>query len=358
MGHSKKLKNLHSIFKDKAKIIKAKFSITNQTASSIQIVVLRATTRTTHSPPHEHLISSLISFGHTTRYSASACISTIINRLHHHHQPNVYVALKSLITLHHMITSGSFVHKEQLSVSNTGFGFLNLSRFADNTNIQSREFSLWVQWYARFLETNLSTSTILGCSLSLSKIEIEKSKEKLKFSLYMDLFKEIEGLVSTIEEICTAPKSLHCQTNDIIYEVMRLVGEDYRLIQYHITIRLTELSQRIHKFTNNELNELTRSLERLESCKERLSELFVNRRRNVSFWNLESELLGKLETLKEDRGMKSVSLKMIEYVTESTQLNKQIIISSRPLELLPFGDGNDWSNFEKVNLTSICLATA
>ncbi|XP_071693632.1 putative clathrin assembly protein At4g40080 [Rutidosis leptorrhynchoides] len=357
MGHSKKLKNFHSILKDKAKIIKAKLSITNHTTSSIQIVVLRATTRTTHSPPHDHLISALIAFGLTTQYSASACISTIINRLHHHNQPNAYVALKSLITLHHFITSGSFVHKEQTYVSNTNFGFLNLSRFVDNTDMQSKEFSLWVQWYARFLETNLSISNILGCSLSSSKAEIDKKKEKLKFSLYMDLFKEIEGLVSTIEVICTAPQSLHCQRNDIIYEVMRLVREDYRIIQYHTMIRLTELSNRIHKLSDSELKELTRSLERLESCKERLGQLFLNRGRIVSFWNFESELLRKLMLLRKDREMKLVSWKMIEYATESTQLNKQIIISSRPLELLTFVENNDWSSFDKVN-QSFCVDTA
>ncbi|PWA82763.1 ENTH/VHS and ANTH domains-containing protein [Artemisia annua] len=356
MGRTKKLKNLNSIIKDKAKIIKAKFSITNHTTSSIQIAVIRATTRSTRSPPHQHLISALVSFGHTTSYSASACIQTIINRLHHHHEPNAYVTLKSLITLHNMITSGSFVHP----VSNTGLGFLNLSRFMDNTDAQSREFSLWAQWYARYLENNLCTSNIIGCDIFLSsKREVEKRKEKIKFSMYMDLFKEIKALVSMIEVICTAPKSLHCQTNDIIYEVMRLVGEDYRMLQHHTLIRLTELNERVQKLNSAELNELTQCLTRLESCKGRLTELFVNRGRNVSFWDFESELMEKVVRLKQERDdMKSVSLKMIEYVTESTQLNnKQISRPLRILPLVPFGQSNNWSNFEKVN-PNICSATA
>ncbi|KAI3820251.1 hypothetical protein L1987_07795 [Smallanthus sonchifolius] len=318
MGRSKKLKNLHSVFKDKAKIIKAKFSFTNHITSSIQIAVLRATTRSARSPPPDHLISALVSFSCTTRHSAIACISTIINRLHHHYQPNAYVTLKCLLTLHHMIINGSFVLNEQISfqpMSTTSFGFLNLSRFVDDTDMQSREFSLWAQWYARFLENNLSTSTILGCYL-LSKSEIEKKKENLKFSLYIDLFKEIEALVSTVEEISKAPKSLHCQKNDIIYEVTKLVGEDYRMIQYHTMIRLTELSDRVQNFSTNELNKLTRCLERLETCKERLTELFMNKRRNQSFWDLETELMAKLMWLKEDMEMKSVSLKMIEYETD------------------------------------------
>ncbi|KAL9997536.1 putative ANTH domain, ENTH domain-containing protein [Helianthus debilis subsp. tardiflorus] len=331
MGRSQKLKNLHSIFKDKAKIIKARFTFTNHTTSSIQIVVLRATTRSARSPPQEHLISSLVSFSHTARHSALACISTIINRLHHHHQPNAYVALKSLITLHHMVIGGSFVLNEQISfhpMSTTSLGFLNLSRFVDNTDMQSREFSLWAQWYARFLESNLSTSIILGCSLSSSKSEIEKKKEKIKFSLYIDLFKEIEALVSTVEEICRAPKSLHCRKNDIIYEVTRLVGEDYRMIQYHTMIRLAELSDRIHNFSTNELNLLTRCLERLDRCKARLTELFLNRRRNESFWDLETELMAKLMRLKEDKEAKLVSRKMIEYEPMSIQLSKQLMVVS------------------------------
>lgn len=361
MGHSKNLKNLHSILKDKAKIIKAKFSITNHTTTSIQIAVLRATTRATRSPPHDHLISSLVSLSHTTRHSASACVSTIINRLHHHHEPNTYVTLKCLITLHYMITSGSFVLKEQIlfhTVSNTDLGFLNLTRFVDNTDMQSREFSLWAQWYACFLESNLSTSIVLGCHLSLSKLEIDKKKEKLKFSLFIDLFKEVKSLVSTIEEICKAPKSLHCQTNDIVYEVMRLVGEDYRMIQYHTIIRLTELNERIQNFSTNELTELTRYLERLVSCKARLTELFVNRRRNESFWDLVSELIMKLIKLKEDREKEPVSWKMIEYDTESTRYHKQLISTSRPLRFLPFGKSkNNWSKVDHFNLT-FCMATA
>nr|XP_043607967.1 putative clathrin assembly protein At4g40080 [Erigeron canadensis] len=354
MSRSKKLKNLHSIFKDKAKIIKSKFSITNHTiTSSIQVTVLRATTRSTRTPPQDHLISALISFGHTTRHSASACISTIINRLHHHNEPNAYVTLKSLITLHYMINSGSFFLKEQQknslqNFSSTNFDFLNLSRFMDNTDIQSREFSIWAQWYARFLESHLVTSNVLGCVTSLSKTDIlEKHKEKMKFSLYMDLFKEVDSLVSTIEEICNAPKSLHCQTNDIVYEVMRLVGEDYRMLQYHTMIRLTELNERMHKLSTVELNELTWCLARLERCKERLTELFVNRKRNKSFWDLENELMVKLMRLKQEKEMESVSWKMIEYVTESTQLHKQLIEYNRPLERLPFGafgKGNNWGN--------------
>ncbi|KAI3672498.1 hypothetical protein L6452_38587 [Arctium lappa] len=348
MGQSKKLKNLHSILKDKAKIIKATFSITNRTTTSIQIAVIRATTRSTHSPPPDHRISSLLSVAHTTRHSASACTSAIIHRLHHHHQRNAYVTLKSLITLHSMIAGGSFVlHSFPAAADHR---YLNLSRFVDNTDTQSREFSLWAQWYARFLESNLSTSKVLGCSLS-SKSEIDKKQESVKYSLFMDLFKEIEALVSMIEEICRAPRSLHCQTNDIIYEVMRLVGEDYRMAQYHTMIRLTELSTRIHSLSTNELSELTWYLERLKGCKERLTELFVNRRRNESFWELVTELMAKLIRLKEDRELKSVSRRMIEYTTESTQLKKQLRAASRPLGLLPLGDGNHWLNVDGVKLT-------
>ncbi|KAK1406728.1 hypothetical protein QVD17_38336 [Tagetes erecta] len=332
MGRSKKLKHIHSIFKDKAKIIKAKFSITNHTTSAIQIAVLRSTTRSARSPPPDHLISALVSFSNTTRHSALACISTIINRLHHHHQPNVYVALKCLITLHHMFIGGSFVLDEQVmmfqSMTTASYGFLNLSRFVDNTNMQSREFSLWAQWYACFLETSLFTSTVLKCHVSLSKHEFVKKKESLKSCLYIDLFREIEALVSTVEEICKVPKSLHCQKNDIIYEVTRLVGEDYRMIQYHIMIRLTELSDRVHNLSTNESSKLIRCLERLETCKAGLSDLFSNRMRNEAFWDLVTELMVKLMKLKEGREVKSLCWKMIEYETESTQFKQLLVLAT------------------------------
>lgn len=231
-----------------------------------------------------------------------------------------------------MLIGGSFVLDEGLmmfqSITTASFGFLNVSRFVDNTDAQSREFSLWAQWYGCFLENSLLTYTVLGCHISLSKHGLVKKKENLKSSLYIDLFKEIEALVATVEEICKVPKSLHCQKNDIVYEVTRLVGEDYRMIQYHIMIRLVELSDRVHNFSTNELNKLIRCLERLETCKEGLTELFSNRMRNEPFWDLVTELMVKFTRLKEEsHEVKSLCWKMIEYETESTQF-KQLVLAT------------------------------
>ncbi|CAH1454155.1 unnamed protein product [Lactuca virosa] len=123
---------------------------------------------------------------------------------------------------------------------------------------------------------------------------------------------------------------------------MRLVGEDYRMIQYHMMIRLTELSERLHNLRTNEMAGLTRCLERLEGCKGRLTELFMNRKRNESYWELVSEVISKLMRLKKYAEMKSVSRKMIEYASESTELNKQLSATSRYFGLLPYGENNYW----------------
>lgn len=107
-----------------------------------------------------------------------------------------------------------------------------------------------------------------------------------------DLLYKIEGLVSFVEQISRVPDSLHLQRNELVYEVVRLVGEDYRSLQGEILLRLEELGNRI---TENvvvdvgELNELVGYLKRLEESKENLMLLFVNRRKNNGFWELIKE---------------------------------------------------------------------
>ncbi|KAK3023246.1 hypothetical protein RJ639_044412 [Escallonia herrerae] len=227
--------------------------------SSVQVAVLRATTHTPTSPPPDHSITAILSLGHGTRLAACKCIQAVMHRLHG--TRSAYVALKCLITLHNIITRGSFMLRDQFSFhpSAGGRNFLNLLTFCDKTNLESREFSSWAWWYAGVLERN---PILLG-----------------------------------------VPDTLYNQRNDLVYEVMRLVGEDYRTTQHYIMRRLGELGDRMDGLSRGELTELASCVKRLEDCKERLVEMFVNRKRNVDFWDLISQTKMKAVKLEAEMGM-------------------------------------------------------
>ncbi|KAE8098745.1 hypothetical protein FH972_016786 [Carpinus fangiana] len=87
--------------------------------------------------------------------------------------------------------------------------------------------------------------------------------EKPAFST-SDLSRELD----VAEQIGEAPDSLHLHRNALVYEVVRMVGEDYRLVQF-------------------------------EDCKARLSLLFANRKRNDGLWELIGET--KMKLLIDDR---------------------------------------------------------
>lgn len=148
------------------------------------------------------------------------------------------------------------------------------------------------------------TSRVLGSYFSFSfllkKSDFDKEAEILTSLLNSDLLREMEALVGMVEEICYAPESLHFQKNNLVYEVVKLVSEDYRLSQYHIMIRLNEFGDRIERLSCSELGELSCGLVRLEASRERLSLLFANRKRNVVFWDLVSQT--KMKIVKERQG--------------------------------------------------------
>ncbi|KAA8528320.1 hypothetical protein F0562_035675 [Nyssa sinensis] len=356
MGHrGKNLRDLIGILKDKVSLIKAALK-TERTTSSIHVAVLRATAHFSSSPPPECRIAAILSLGNGSRLTSCACIEAIMDRLHN--SRNACVALKSLITLHNIITRGSFILRDQLSFypSAGGRNFLNLSRFRDDTDVETWELSSWVRWYANILEFNLMTSRVLGSFFSSSSIKSERDKDNMLSSLNSDLFREIDALVGMVKEICAAPESFHYQQNSLVYEVIRLVGEDYLSTQFQILIRLSEFVDRMGELSNSELAELTCCLEKLEDCREKLEELFVNRKRNDAFWDLIDQTKMKLVKVREERERKRLLARMARKIegSESTQFGERVV---GPGQLLRLPYGSSWLSVDRIHLT-VSTATA
>ncbi|GMP80386.1 hypothetical protein CsSME_00035502 [Camellia sinensis var. sinensis] len=346
MGRQNKLmRNLLGILKDKASLIKATLSI-----KPITVAVLRATTHSPSSPPPDHRIAALLSLGNDTRPTACATVAAVMDRLHS--TPDTFVALKCLITLHHIISQGSFILKDQLSFypSSGGRNFLNLSVFRDGRDAETWELSNWVRWYAGVLERNLITSRVLGVYIS------DPSSTKVTVTttlLNSDLIRDVDVLVGLVEEICRAPDSLHFQQYDLVYEVVNLVGEDYRSTQQQIVIRLGECGERIGGLSSGELVELTRCLKRLEECRERLVVVFVNRKRNDAFWDLVGETKVKAERVVEEERERERWLVRLggprrEEGSESTRGGERVL---RPSQLLMLPYGGEWLGLDRVQRT-------
>ncbi|XP_059630282.1 putative clathrin assembly protein At4g40080 [Cornus florida] len=346
MGGKKKLRGLLGILKDNASLIKSILSI-KRTTCSIHVAVLRATTHSS-SPPPDHRVTAVLSLGNGSRATACTCVAAIMDRLHRSH--TAWVSLKCLVVLHSIITRGSFILKDQFSFypSAGGSNYLNLSQFRDTTDAETWGLSSWVRWYASVLERNLMTSRVLGSYFCCSSVKTDRLKDSHDVISSMDshLLKEMDALVGMVEEICRAPESLHYQRNDLVYEVLRLVVEDYGSTQYQILIRLTEFGDRVSGLSSGELAELGLCLKRLEECRERLVELFVNRKRNDAFWDLIDHTKIKIAKVKEarEREMILVKFRRREGETESTRIGERVMGVSQLL-------GLPWLGSDRLQLT-------
>lgn len=125
------------------------------------------------------------------------------------------------------------------------------------------------------------------------------------FDRKRDLLKEMNALVGFIEGICEVPDSLHLQRIDLLHELMILVAEDYRAAQYQIISRLgsdTAFADQIARLSSTDSSELIACLNRLENCKKRLTEIFANRKRHDTFWELIDQRKMELEKMNGNRG--------------------------------------------------------
>ncbi|XP_054788967.1 putative clathrin assembly protein At4g40080 [Prosopis cineraria] len=101
-----------------------------------------------------------------------------------------------------------------------------------------------------------------------------------------DLLCKIGSLVGFVEQTAKVPESLYLQKNELVYEVVRLVGEDYRSVQSEMSFQVDEIGKRMEILDVGELGELMGYLERKEQGRRKLALLFVDRKRNDAFWDL------------------------------------------------------------------------
>ncbi|PIA51989.1 hypothetical protein AQUCO_01000100v1 [Aquilegia coerulea] len=340
MGRRTKLslKEVFGVIKDKVSLSKAAI-LSKPNNQSMHLAILRSTTHEISNPPNQKHINMILSYGHSSRNIASSCINALMVRLHNTH--NSFVAFKCLIIIHYIIKRGSFILQDQLSIypSVGGRNYLNLSNFRDNSTPESWNLSFWVRWYARFLETLLSTSRTLGFFLTSSSMDKDNERvERISSLLNKDLLRELDVLVNLHEEICKAPDLLNVQANKLVYETMDLVEEDKCFAQREIIVRVNELEERISNLSFADSVELVCVLKRLESCKEKISLLFMNKKGSlgVVIWDLVDELKEKIGESKDLCQGRFVKTGRRFGISESARFGERVI---RPDDSIKFTSG-------------------
>ncbi|KAF6166817.1 hypothetical protein GIB67_005693 [Kingdonia uniflora] len=328
MGQQSKLRyrDLLGVLKDKASLTKAVIL-----TSSLNLTIVRATTHDPSTIPHEKDIDTLLSYGHSSRIPAANCINAIMNRLQNTHDS--FVAFKCLVMIHYIIRRGSFILQDQLTIYplTGGHNYLNLSKFRDNSSLERWEMSSWVRWYARVLEYILCTFRIMGffiCSVtSHPNSSKQEHEEKVSALMNIDLIKEIDTLTGFIEELCRAPELLNIRDKGLVHEVMRLMGEEFSSSQREILIRLSELEQRVGTLSFGDSVELVCIFKRLESCKERLLVLFINRKGGLGevLWGLIRDLKEKVTIEKECGERRLVKAGWRGKFSESARFGERIL---------------------------------
>ena len=136
------------------------------------------------------------------------------------------------------------------------------------------------------------------------------------------LLNEMGLLVGMVEQICQSPESLHYQRINLVHEVMRLVGEDYRMTMREILARIAELGKRIDDLSDEDLNDVWFGLKKLEDCKEKVVLMFLNKKMNDGGWDLIAQMSKDVEGVKHRRA----SLRLVKFQgSGSTRLGGEII---------------------------------
>ncbi|PIN08447.1 hypothetical protein CDL12_18976 [Handroanthus impetiginosus] len=328
MGRITSLRDLLGLIKDKASISKAAL-LSKPEAISIRLAVLRATTHSPPIPPDDHRLTALLLLGHSSRATASLIVTALMDRLHR--TTNCVVALKCLLIIHHIIKRGPFILQDQLSIfpASGGYNYLKLSAFRDGATAATWALSSWVRWYARYLETLLGTSRVLGYFLCSSSCGVLKENQEQRISSFLnvDLVKDIDSVVVQIEEICKAPDSLVVEDDMLVKEIMGLVLNDYLSSVNGILLRLGELNERLSCLSFSDSVEIMCVLKRLSDCRERLSVLYVVKKPSTEMmWGSVQELKDRVEMLKVYKeGGKLLSLWTHEKASESARFERQVL---------------------------------
>ncbi|XP_031497104.1 putative clathrin assembly protein At4g40080 [Nymphaea colorata] len=257
----RRLRRLVGALKDKASIGKA-LALPKLDLLPIRLAIVEATSHDPSSPPpHRHISTILATAGHSSRLVASTCVSSLLDRLHQ--TRSWAVALKCLIVVHRIAQQGPFILQDQLGFYPPAGGrsSLNLANFRDPSSPEGWAVSSWVRWYARFLESVLQASRVLGYFFNSGRPD-GNLEDDVAAMTNVELLKELEALVPVMEEIYR-PEFLDGGRNPVVAEATSLVVADLHLLQEELLLRVREGEERIPALSFPELADFVSAVKRL-----------------------------------------------------------------------------------------------
>ncbi|EOA33328.1 hypothetical protein CARUB_v10022104mg [Capsella rubella] len=268
----------------------------SENAKTIDVALLKATSHTSQKPPSDKYVAFLQSTADTC-YGPDT-VAAILQRLRV--TTDVCVAAKCLILLHKMIKS-EYVYNGEDSLGrdsnnnshraliyNQGGSNLKLNDLNVYSSRFTRELSPWVLWYKQYLDCYLIIAEALGVTPNIKDRSEDKRLETQRVSSYTTdcIFKQVDFLVDLFERISERPEAPKSKLNMIVVHMIELMVQDYFSVMRLMKIRFEELTERVAK-----PYELVPVLERLEQCKDCLSEFSWRSKYLVEdFWCLVSKL--------------------------------------------------------------------
>ncbi|KAJ6843384.1 clathrin assembly protein [Iris pallida] len=260
-----KFRDLVGIMKDKASLtittLTAPPPPSHSPAISPDVAVLRATGHAPSSlPPDDRQIAALLSFGSSSRLSASSLVHSLASRLSAARDPSV--ALKSLLSLHRLLLDGSFILLDTVYSaflpSSGRRSPLNLSSFRSASSLP---LSSWVRYYARLLELLLRAKPLVQQGRRRDQSDTLTSLSN------GDLLKEMDLLVAAAEETGRTPPTLALERNMLVAEVTRLVERERTDVLHAIAVRVREVKERLGELGFAGSVELVCLARRAEQCR-------------------------------------------------------------------------------------------
>lgn len=146
--------------------------------------------------------------------------------------------------------------------------------------------------------------------------------------------------MGVVEKICGAPETLHYQRISLIYEVMKLIGEDYRMIMREISTVINQFGKkRIQDMSDELLEELLLDLKKLENCRERLFLMFLNKKKNDGVWELIEEVRKDVEEVK----LRRENMRLVKFQrTQSTRVAENRVDESGSVAVVAKRPGKRW----------------
>ncbi|CAN8232521.1 unnamed protein product [Cochlearia groenlandica] len=239
----------------------------NSDYKELDIAIVKATNHV-ESPSKERYIRAIFMAISATRPRADVayCIHALSRRLSRTH--NWAVALKTLIVIHRALREvDQTFHEEVINYSRSRTHMLNMSHFKDDSCPNAWGYSVWVRFYALFLEERLECFHVL-------KYDVEIDPPKTKDLDTPDLLEQLPALQELLFRVLDCQPEGAAVQNHIIQLALSMVVSESTKIYQALTDGIDNLVDKFFEMQRSDALKALDMYRRAVKQAERLSEFF------------------------------------------------------------------------------------